>query len=64
MQNIKNPCTCKSAFLYLKEKKLHPVKWITRNNLKTLLGTLREEPDHTTASDMEDLAFLDRKKEK
>jgi len=25
---------------------------------------LREEPDHTTASGMEDLAFLDRKKEK
>lgn len=28
------------------------------------LGTLREEADHTTASGMEDLAFLDRKKEK
>lgn len=40
------------------------VKLITRNNLKTFLGTLREEPDHTTASGMEDLAFLDRKKEK
>ena len=39
------------------------VKLITLDNLKTFLDKLREELDHTTASGMEDLAFLDRKKE-
>lgn len=46
-------------WLEKKEKKLHMVKWITLENLKTFLDKLREAPDNIKKWVRKTLLFID-----